>query len=109
MLALNSELVMLAHVIFANAWQHLLLSTSFIRNSTVSLVRTEQVQSGARCQCALYIYIHLCVHISTENAIIFMAFPFAGFEKLKFCAKICHYKQRTWLTVCSLCASTLQA
>lgn len=109
MLALNSELVMLAHVIFANAWQHLLLSTSFIRNSTVSLVRTEQVQSGARCQCALYTYIHLCVHISTENAIIFMAFPFAGFEKLKFFAKICHCKQRTWLTVCSLCASTLQA
>lgn len=58
MLALNSELVMLAHIIFADVWQHLLLSTSFIRNSTVSLVRTEQVQSGARCQCALYTYFN---------------------------------------------------
>lgn len=80
MLALNSELVMLAHVIFANAWQHLLLSTSFIRNSTVSLVRTEQVQSGARCQCALYIYIYtfVCTYFN-RKCNNFYGFPVCRF------------------------------
>lgn len=78
MLALNSELVMLAHIIFADVWQHLLLSTSFIRNSTVSLVRTEQVQSGARCQCALYIYTFVCVYFN-RKCNNFYGFPVCRF------------------------------
>lgn len=79
--ALNSELVMQAHIIFCRCMATLTF-VDFIHTQLYCLTGKNGTSAvwSALSVCTIYIYTYVC--ISTEIAIIFMAFGVCRFKKV---------------------------